>query len=145
MPQRPEAVLENLRKRQFAPVYFLQGDEPYYIDLISDFIENNAIAEHERGFNQVVCYGKDVAVGTIITQARRFPMMAERQVVIVKEAQEIADLPRDDGQRRDVKSPTCESRSSRHRYGTDAPRSGKMPAATRQRRRRRHTAGSRDR
>ena len=99
MPQRPEAVLENLRKRQFAPVYFLQGDEPYYIDLISDFIENNAIAEHERGFNQVVCYGKDVAVGTIITQARRFPMMAERQVVIVKEAQEIADLPRDDGQK----------------------------------------------
>lgn len=99
MPQRTEAVLESLRKRQFAPVYFLQGDEPYYIDLISDFIENNAIAEHERGFNQVVCYGKDVSVGTVITQARRFPMMAERQVVIVKEAQEIADLPRDDGQK----------------------------------------------
>jgi len=99
MPQRPEAVLEKLKKRDFAPVYFLQGDEPYYIDLISAFIENNALAEHEKGFNQIVCYGKDVNVGTIVTQARRFPMMAERQVVIVKEAQEITDLTRDDGQK----------------------------------------------
>lgn len=99
MPHRPEAVLEKLKKREFAPIYFLQGDEPYYIDLITDFIEANALAEHDKGFNQVVCYGKDVNVGTVVTQARRFPMMAERQVVIVKEAQEIADLQREDGQK----------------------------------------------
>lgn len=99
MPQRPEAVLEKLKKREFAPIYFLQGDEPYYIDLISDFIENTVLEEHEKGFNQVVCYGKDVTMGTVITQARRFPMMADRQVVIVKEAQEIADLNREEGQK----------------------------------------------
>ncbi|MDJ1501664.1 DNA polymerase III subunit delta [Xanthocytophaga agilis] len=99
MPHRPEAVLEKLKKREFAPVYFLQGDEPYYIDLISDFIEQHALPEHEKGFNQIVCYGKDVNVGTIVTQARRFPMMAERQVVIVKEAQEVSDLQREEGQK----------------------------------------------
>ncbi len=99
MPQRPEAVLEKLKKREFAPVYFLQGEEPYYIDLISDFIETHVLQDHEKGFNQVVCYGKDVNMGTVITQARRFPMMAERQVVIVKEAQEISDLAREDAQK----------------------------------------------
>ncbi|MCU0353812.1 MAG: DNA polymerase III subunit delta [Cytophagales bacterium] len=96
---RPEAVIEKLNKREFAPVYFLQGDESYYIDQITEFIENHALPEHDRGFNQVVCYGKDVNMGTVITQARRFPMMAERQVVIVKEAQEITDLARDEAQK----------------------------------------------
>ncbi len=99
MPHRPEAILEKLKKRDFAPVYFLQGDESYYIDLLTDFIEAHALPEHDKGFNQVVCYGKDVNMGTVITQARRFPMMAERQVVIVKEAQEISDLQREEGQK----------------------------------------------
>ncbi len=92
MPQKPEPVLESLRKRQFAPVYFLQGEEPYFVDLISDYLEKHVLADHEKGFNQIVCYGKDVTVGAVITQARRFPMMAEQQVVLVKEAQEITDL-----------------------------------------------------
>ena len=96
---RPEAVIEKLNKREFAPVYFLQGDESYYIDQITDFVENHALPEHDRGFNQVVCYGKDVNMGTVITQARRFPMMAERQVVIVKEAQEITDFAREEAQK----------------------------------------------
>jgi DNA polymerase-3 subunit delta len=99
MPQKPEPVLEALKKRHFAPLYFLQGEEPFYIDLISDFIEKNALAEHEKGFNQIICYGKDVNMGTVITQARRFPMMAERQVVIVKEAQEITDFAREEAQK----------------------------------------------
>jgi DNA polymerase-3 subunit delta len=98
MPQKPEVVLEALRKGYIAPIYFLQGDEAFFIDQISDFIEKNALAEHEKGFNQVICYGKDVTVGAVITQARRFPMMAERQVVIVKEAQEMGDLNAEKGQ-----------------------------------------------
>jgi DNA polymerase III subunit delta len=96
MSHTPEGILEQLRKGQFAPVYFLQGEEPYYIDLIADYIEANALQEHEKGFNQVVIYGKDVDVATVLLQAKRFPMMSERQVVIVKEAQSIQDLEKEE-------------------------------------------------
>ena len=85
-------LLAQLKQRQFQPVYFLQGEEPYYIDHVADIIEKTALAEHERGFNQVIVYGKDTDVAGILNQARRFPMMAERSVVIVKEAQAVADL-----------------------------------------------------
>ncbi|MBB6610151.1 DNA polymerase III subunit delta [Pontibacter sp. Tf4] len=97
MAHTPEGILEQLQKRNFAPVYFLQGEEPYYIDLISDYIEQHALQEHEKGFNQVVIYGKDVDVATVLLQAKRFPMMAERSVVIVKEAQSIQDIDKEDG------------------------------------------------
>ncbi|WP_187260587.1 DNA polymerase III subunit delta [Pontibacter beigongshangensis] len=97
MSQTPEGILEQLKKRQFAPVYFLQGEEPFYIDLIADYIEANALQEHEKGFNQVLIYGKDADVATVLLQAKRFPMMAERQVVIVKEAQSIPDIEREEG------------------------------------------------
>ncbi|TXK47686.1 DNA polymerase III subunit delta [Pontibacter qinzhouensis] len=97
MSQTPEGILEQLKKRLFAPVYFLQGEEPYYIDLISDYIEANALQEHEKGFNQVVIYGKDADVATILLQAKRFPMMSERQVVIVKEAQSVPDIEKEEG------------------------------------------------
>lgn len=91
-------VYADVKARKFQPVYFLQGEEPYFIDLISDSIEKNALTEPEKSFNQVVLYGgKDLTVATILTHARRFPMMAERQVVIVKEAQEIADLAKEQG------------------------------------------------
>ncbi len=66
------------------------GEEPYYIDKISDFIEANVLAEEEKGFNQMVFYGRDVTVEDIVSNAKRFPMMAERQVVIVKEAQDLS-------------------------------------------------------
>jgi DNA polymerase-3 subunit delta len=99
MPHKPEQVLGSLKSRKFAPVYFLQGEETYFIDLISDYIENHALPEHEKGFNQIICYGKDINIGTLLTQARRFPMMADKQVIIVKEAQDIADLGREDAQR----------------------------------------------
>lgn len=85
-------VLKQLQQRQFAPVYFLQGEEPYYIDLVADLLEKSVLQEHEKGFNQVVLYGKDADVATILGQAKRFPMMAERSVVLVKEAQAIVDL-----------------------------------------------------
>lgn len=99
MPQSPEAVLKDLKAKKFAPIYFLQGDEPYFIDLITDFIEKNAIPEHERGFNQLVIYGKDSPMSLILGNARKFPMMAERQLVIVKEAQSIPDLGKEDAQK----------------------------------------------
>ncbi|AIZ63932.1 DNA polymerase III subunit delta [Hymenobacter sp. DG25B] len=90
-----DELLNQLRQRQFAPVYFLQGEEPYYVDLAADILEKTVLQEHEKGFNQVVLYGKDVDVATILNQAKRFPMMAERSVVIIKEAQAIVDLEND--------------------------------------------------
>jgi DNA polymerase-3 subunit delta len=98
MPQSPEAVLKALRKQEFAPVYFLQGDEPYYIDRIADYIEENVLSESERGFNQIVMYGKDVDVSAILNNAKRYPMMSERQVVIVREAQDVSDFNIKQGQ-----------------------------------------------
>ncbi|RAV97994.1 DNA polymerase III subunit delta [Pseudochryseolinea flava] len=90
-------IMTDLKAKKYAPVYFLQGEETFYIDLIADFIEAHVLNEAEKGFNQVVVYGKDVTMATILTHARRFPMMAERQVVIVKEAQDIQDLGKDIG------------------------------------------------
>lgn len=90
-------ILSDLKAKKYAPVYFLQGEESYFIDLISDYIERNVLSEAEKGFNQVVVYGKDASMSTILTHARRFPMMAERQVVIVKEAQDIQDINNETG------------------------------------------------
>ena len=87
MDAQVSKILSDLKARKFAPVYFLQGEEPYYIDLIANYVEANVLTEAEKGFNQVVVYGKDATMATILTHARRFPMMAERQVVLVKEAQ----------------------------------------------------------
>jgi DNA polymerase-3 subunit delta len=90
-------MMGELKAGKYAPVYFLQGEEPYFIDLVSDYIEEHALSPAEKGFNQVVVYGKDAPMATILTHARRFPMMAERQVVIVKEAQDIPDLNKETG------------------------------------------------
>ncbi len=97
MAATPEMVLKDLRSNKYAPIYFLQGEEPYYIDYISDFIEKNALDESAKSFNQVVVYGKDVNMAAILNNARRYPMMSDRQVVIVKEAQDIQDLGKEDG------------------------------------------------
>ncbi|GGF48464.1 DNA polymerase III subunit delta [Echinicola rosea] len=97
MPNQPEAVIKELKSGKYAPVYFLQGEEPYFIDEITDYIEEHAIPEHEKGFNQIMMYGKDASMNTVLTNARRFPMMAERQVVIVKEAQNLPDLGKEAG------------------------------------------------
>jgi DNA polymerase-3 subunit delta len=90
-------IMTDLRAGKFAPVYFLQGEETFYIDLIANYIEEKAIPPAEKSFNQVIVYGKDVAMATILTHARRFPMMAEKQAVIVKEAQDIQDLSKETG------------------------------------------------
>ena len=90
-------ILSDLKAKKYAPVYFLQGEESYFIDLIANYIEANVLSDAEKGFNQVVVYGKDASMATILTHARRFPMMAERQVVIVKEAQDIPDINNEGG------------------------------------------------
>lgn len=84
-------ILSSLKRKQYAPVYFLYGEEPYYIDLVSDYIEQNVLDEMAREFDQMVVYGKDYErdMGPIISAARRYPMMGEKQVIIVKEAQNI--------------------------------------------------------
>ncbi len=93
----PDQLLSDLKQKKYAPVYFLQGDETYYIDLIADYIENNILNETEKSFNQTIIYGRDANISAILNHARRFPMMAERQVVLVKEAQNISDLNREEG------------------------------------------------
>lgn len=92
MIQKPEEVLKDLSVKKYAPIYFLQGNESYYIDKISNFIEKQVLSIPERSFNQSIFYGKDVSIRQILNQAKRFPVMADRQVVIIKEAQEITDL-----------------------------------------------------
>lgn len=82
-------IVEDVKNLDVKPIYFLMGEEAYYIDKISDYIEKNLLKEEEKGFNQMVLYGRDVTVEEIISQAKRYPMMAERQVVIVKEAQDL--------------------------------------------------------
>lgn len=80
----------DIKSRKLKPIYFLMGEEPYYIDKISDFIEDHVLTEEERGFNQMVLYGRDVTIDDIVGNAKRFPMMAEYQVIIVKEAQDLS-------------------------------------------------------
>ncbi|HEX9978996.1 MAG TPA: DNA polymerase III subunit delta [Flavobacterium sp.] len=83
-------IVGDIKGGNIRPVYFLMGEEPYYIDRLTDYIEQNVLLEEEKGFNQTVLYGRDVSIEDIISTAKRYPMMAERQVVIVKEAQELA-------------------------------------------------------
>ena len=85
-------LLDQIHSRAFVPVYLLMGDEPFYTDRLCDAIVENALDEEERDFNETICYGSDVDADTVITAARRFPMMAERQLVVVKEAQAMRDL-----------------------------------------------------
>lgn len=87
-----EAIMTDLKNKIYKPVYFLHGEEEYFIDIISDYIAANVLEEADREFNQTILYGKDVNAGIIIDTARRYPMMANYQVVIVKEAQSLTDL-----------------------------------------------------
>lgn len=84
-----DSIMRDLKTRKFAPVYYLHGEESYYIDKICDYIAEHALAPEERDFNQTILFGSDVTASQVADAARRYPMMAERQVVIVKEAQNI--------------------------------------------------------
>lgn len=85
----PEKIIEDIQKRNFKPIYFLQGEESYYIDLISDTLEKTVLSEAEKGFNQTILYGKDTDLMSILNASKRFPMMSDYQLIIVKEAQNI--------------------------------------------------------
>ncbi len=83
-------ITKDIKAGNLKPIYFLMGEEPYYIDKLTEFIKENVLQEHERDFNQTILYGRDVTIEDIIGSAKRFPMMADRQVIIVREAQELS-------------------------------------------------------
>jgi DNA polymerase-3 subunit delta len=83
-------IVNDIKGGDIKPIYFLMGEEPYYIDKLSEYIEKNILSEDEKGFNQTVLYGRDVSIEDVVSTAKRYPMMADRQVVIVKEAQDLS-------------------------------------------------------
>jgi len=82
-------IIKDLNNRKFKPLYLLHGDEPYYIDLVGNYVEHKVLSDAEKGFNQTVLYGKDTDIMTVLNAAKRYPMMADYQVVLVKEAQDM--------------------------------------------------------
>lgn len=87
-----QAIMQDLKNRNFAPFYLLMGEESYYIDTISDYIASHVLLPEECDFNQTICFGSDVTAVQVTDMAKRYPMMAEFQVIIVKEAQNIRSL-----------------------------------------------------
>lgn len=83
-------IVNDIKNGNIKPIYFLMGEEPYYIDRLSEYIDQNLLSEEEKGFNQTVLYGRDVSIEEVISTCKRYPMMAERQVVIVREAQDLS-------------------------------------------------------
>ena len=87
-----EQIISSLKKKDYQPIYFLMGDEPYYIDYISDFIIKNILNDSEKDFNQHIFYAKDSDVNTIISTAKQFPLMSNYTVVVIKEAQDLKKI-----------------------------------------------------
>lgn len=85
-------ILKELRAKQYRPIYYLMGEESYYIDLITNYIANNILTETEKEFNLTVVYGGDTDITSIINAAKRYPMMSEHQIIIVKEAQSVRNM-----------------------------------------------------
>ncbi len=85
-------IISELKNKKYRPVYLLTGEEPYYIDQVTEYIISNVLTPEEKAFNQTVFYGKDTDSVTVITAARRFPMMAENQLIVVREAQQMKDI-----------------------------------------------------
>jgi DNA polymerase-3 subunit delta len=95
----PKEIIKQLKSGKYESIYFLMGTESFYIDEISNFIEESALDDSQKEFNQTILYGMDVKISDILTHARRFPMMSERQVLIVREAQSVSDINREGGQK----------------------------------------------
>lgn len=87
-----EGIIRELQAKQYRPVYYLMGDEAFYIDKIADYIIDNVLTDTEKEFNQTILYGADVDAATIINAAKRYPMMSEYQVIVVKEAQAVHNM-----------------------------------------------------
>ncbi len=92
MPTTPESALKTLKSNQFLPLYLLHGDEPYYLDQLTELLEEQVLAPAERSFNQFILFGKDLTIPALLSYAKRFPMLSDKQVVLVKEAQGIGGL-----------------------------------------------------
>jgi DNA polymerase-3 subunit delta len=109
-----EQIIGDLKKKIYHPVYFLSGEEPFYIDQLTDFFESNILSDSEKEFNQSVLYGKDLDIYSLISFARRYPMMSSHQVIIVREAQDMKSLfPREktkekEDKNKDDKNPFAE-------------------------------------
>lgn len=84
-----DLILKNIKNKEFLPIYFFHGEEPYFIDVAVKSFENDVLEEDEKAFNQTVVYGKDTTFSDVLSLARQFPMMGKKQVIILKEAQEI--------------------------------------------------------
>ena len=84
-----QSILSDIKKKKLAPVYLLHGEEPYFIDLIADAIEHTVLDDAQKGFDQTVVYGKDTDFSAVISMAKRYPMMSDHQVIVVKEAQNL--------------------------------------------------------
>ena len=87
-----EQIQAEIRAKRFKPLYLLMGDEPYYIDELTNLLMNTVLPEEERDFNQIIMYGRDTDVRNLITTARGFPMMSDYQLIVVKEAQDVSKL-----------------------------------------------------
>ncbi|MEY3343419.1 MAG: polymerase subunit delta [Bacteroidota bacterium] len=87
-----ESIVKDVKARKFQPIYFLYGEEPYFIDTVDQLLEKSVLDETEKGFNQTIVYGRDTDLTTVISMAQRYPMMSEYQVVMVREAQELKGL-----------------------------------------------------
>lgn len=83
-------IINDIKAGNIKPIYFLMGEEPYFIDKLTEYIEQNVLQEHERDFNQTILYGRDVTIEDIVGTAKRYPMMSDKQVVVVREAQELS-------------------------------------------------------
>ena len=94
-------IMTDLKRKIYRPVYFLCGEEPYFIDKISSFIEQNVLTEEEREFNQTILYGKETSIESVLSSAKQFPMMSDYQVVIVKEAQNLKEFSSRGGKEND--------------------------------------------
>jgi len=88
----PSIIIKELQQQQFKPLYFLHGEESYYIDMLAEAIQQHALQEHERDFNQTILYGKDADLLALISELKSYPMMAERRLVILKEAQDFKKI-----------------------------------------------------
>ena len=87
-----QEILKELKNKIYRPLYLLHGEEPYFIDMVTDYIIENVIPPEEKAFNQTILYGRDTDTGSVINAARRFPMMSQHQVIVVREAQELKDI-----------------------------------------------------
>lgn len=92
-------ILKSIKKDTLKPLYFLHGEEPFHIEQMIDKIQQLAIPTHEKGFNEFVLFGKDLNMGALLNYARRFPMMADKQLIVVKDAQQIQGIDQKENQK----------------------------------------------